>query len=134
MRTGGIDRFIARLRRSRYADVRWADPPRIEEVTIMSATITIPADLEQQMLGKAKANGQQLEEFALDALRKAVEAPSPAPSMNGVEDDTWLDVEYMAACGKEADPSITLESVRQILAKIPGSISDDIIAERDERF
>ncbi|MCI0389733.1 MAG: hypothetical protein MOB07_13355 [Acidobacteria bacterium] len=100
----------------------------------MSATITIPSDLERQMLGKAKASGQQLEEFALDALRKAVEAPSPILSTNGVEDESWLDVEYMAACDKEADPSITLESVRQILSKIPGPISDDIIAERDERF
>lgn len=52
---------------------------------------------------------------------------------NSVEDEFWLDVEYMAACGKEADPNVTLESVRQILAKIPGSISDAIIAERDER-
>lgn len=49
-------------------------------------------------------------------------------------DDSWLDVEYMTACGKEADPSITLESVWQILAKIPGSLAEDIIAERDERF
>ncbi len=100
----------------------------------MSATITIPADLEQQMLGKAKASGQQLEEFALNALRNAVEAPMQAPPAKAADDDSWLDLEYMAACGREADPSITLESVRQILAKIPGSISDDIIAERDERF
>jgi hypothetical protein len=40
----------------------------------------------------------------------------------------------MTACGKEADPSITLESVRQALAKISGSLADDVIAERDERF
>lgn len=53
---------------------------------------------------------------------------------NDVKDESWLDVEYMAACDKEADQNITLESVRQILAKISGSISDDIIAERDERF
>ena len=100
----------------------------------MSATITIPADLEQQMLGKAKASGQPLEEFALDALRKAVESPLPLLVTNGVDDNSWLDVEYMTACGKEADPSITLEAVRQILAKLPGSLADDIIAERDERF
>jgi hypothetical protein len=102
----------------------------------MSATITItiPPDLEQQMRGKAKASGQQLEEFALDALRKATEAPSLALPPSGAEDDSWLDVEYMTACGKEADPSVTLESVRQILAKIPGSLADDVIAERDERF
>jgi|GEM_PF-1908871 len=99
----------------------------------MSATITIPADLEQQMLEKATASGQELEEFAINALRKAVETPWLL-SPHGDDDDSLLDVEYIAACGQEADPSITLESVRQILAKIPGSLADDIIAERDERF
>lgn len=100
----------------------------------MSATITIPADLEQQMLGKAIASGQKLEEFALEALKKAVDAPSHPLPANGEGDASWLDVEYMAECGKEADHTISLESVRRILAKVPGSLADDIIAERDERF
>jgi hypothetical protein len=59
---------------------------------------------------------------------------SATVTTNDVKDERWLDVEYMAACDKEADPNITLECVRQILAKISGPISDDIIAERDERF
>lgn len=96
----------------------------------MSTTITIPPDLEQQIIGQAKANGQQWEEFALDALRKALESSTT----NNGADEAWLDIEYMNACGKEADPSVTLESVRQILAKLPHSLADDIIAERDERF
>jgi len=50
------------------------------------------------------------------------------------DEEDFLDVEYMKACAQEADPSVTLESVRQILAKIPGSLADDIIAEREERF
>ncbi|MBL8190547.1 MAG: hypothetical protein JNK38_21190 [Acidobacteria bacterium] len=99
----------------------------------MSATITIPAELEQQMIGKARASGQQLEEFVLNTLRKAVATPSQ-PTANGATDDSWLDVDYMTACAKEADPSVTLDSVRQILAKLSGSLADDIIAERDERF
>lgn len=99
----------------------------------MSATITIPAELEQQILGKAFVSGQQLEEFVLSTLRKAIATPSQ-PATNGASDDSWLDVEYMAACAKEADSRVTLESVRQILAKLPGSLSDDVIAERDERF
>jgi hypothetical protein len=98
----------------------------------MSATITIPADLQQQILLRATANGQRLEEFALNALREAVKTPLPlAP--NGVSDDSWLDVEYMNACAREADPSVALEAVRQILAKLPGSLAADIIAERSER-
>lgn len=97
----------------------------------MSATITIPADLEQQVLGKALASGQPLEEFVLNTLRKAV---TTASATNGLIDDSWLDIEYMTACAREADSSVTLESVRRILAKLPGSLADDISAERDERF
>jgi len=46
----------------------------------------------------------------------------------------WLDTEYMEEARREADDSITLESVRAALAKIPGSLSDTIISEREERF
>ena len=100
----------------------------------MSITITIPAELEPLILGQATASGQKLEEFAINALRKAIEVPLPVPSANGAEDDSLFDVEYMKVCGKEADPSIILQSVRQIPAKIPGSLADDIIAERGERL
>ena len=49
-------------------------------------------------------------------------------------DIDWLDTEYMEEARREADDSITLESVRAALAKIPGSLSDTIISEREERF
>jgi len=43
-----------------------------------------------------------------------------------------IDHEFLAYCEKHADDTVTLESVRQALAKIPGSLVDDIRAERDE--
>jgi hypothetical protein len=98
----------------------------------MSATITIPADLEQLMLREAAVSGQKFEEFAIKALRALVEKPLVLP-FNHTEAHPWLDLEYMAACGKEADPSITLASVRQVLLKIPDSLADAVIAEREER-
>jgi len=48
-------------------------------------------------------------------------------------DQAWLDVEFHAACALEADPSVSLEEVRAALAKIPGSMTADFIAERDDR-
>jgi predicted DNA-binding antitoxin AbrB/MazE fold protein len=51
--------------------------------------------------------------------------------------DDFLDTDLHRYCedrAKTKDPSITLESVRQELASIPGSMSDDIIADREERF
>ena len=98
----------------------------------MSATITIPADLEQQVLKRALGSGQKLEEFVINALRAAIEKPFLFVSPNH-GDNAFLDVEYMSACGKEADASVTLASVRQILEKIPDSLADAVITERDER-
>lgn len=45
----------------------------------------------------------------------------------------WLDTDYQAEC--EADPPDggTLEQVRAALAKVPGTMTADFIAERDER-
>ena len=53
------------------------------------------------------------------------------------DDDDFLDTDLHRYCEERAktkDPSITLERVRQELASIPGSMSDDIIADREERF
>jgi len=47
--------------------------------------------------------------------------------------DTWLDHDYMAAVDAMDEPEPGLEEVREALAKIPGSLSNDIRAERDSR-
>jgi hypothetical protein len=44
-----------------------------------------------------------------------------------------LDAECLAACAGEADDGVSLEEVRAALAKIPGSLTEDFIAEREER-
>ena len=48
-------------------------------------------------------------------------------------EENLLDREFMEYCQTQADDSVSLEAVRQALAKIPGSLTDDIRAERDER-
>lgn len=45
----------------------------------------------------------------------------------------WLDTDYMASSGYEEGEVPTLDEVRQALAKIPGSLTEDFRAERDER-
>ncbi len=47
--------------------------------------------------------------------------------------ESWLDAECLAACALEADDSVGLEEVRAALAKIPGSLTEDFIAEREDR-
>jgi predicted DNA-binding antitoxin AbrB/MazE fold protein len=46
--------------------------------------------------------------------------------------EPWLDTECLAAC-HEADDTVSLEEVRAALAKIPGSLTEDFIAEREDR-
>jgi predicted DNA-binding antitoxin AbrB/MazE fold protein len=44
-----------------------------------------------------------------------------------------LDQDYLQACRNAADDSISLEAVRATLAKIPGSLTANFIAEREDR-
>jgi predicted DNA-binding antitoxin AbrB/MazE fold protein len=48
-------------------------------------------------------------------------------------DDDLIDTEFLAYCETQADDSVSLEAVREAIAKIPGSLADDIRAERDKR-
>jgi ribosome-binding protein aMBF1 (putative translation factor) len=42
----------------------------------MSATITLPAELEEMLTRKAAAEGVEMEQFAVNALRRVAELPS----------------------------------------------------------
>jgi predicted DNA-binding antitoxin AbrB/MazE fold protein len=44
-----------------------------------------------------------------------------------------LDAACLAAAQRDADPTVSLEEVRQILAKVPGTLTEAVRAERDER-
>ncbi len=44
-----------------------------------------------------------------------------------------LDATCLAAARRDADPTVSLEEVRRILAKVPGSLAQAVIAEREER-
>jgi predicted DNA-binding antitoxin AbrB/MazE fold protein len=48
-------------------------------------------------------------------------------------EEEWWDVECWQQCATEADESIRLEAVREALSKIPGSLTADFIAEREDR-
>jgi predicted DNA-binding antitoxin AbrB/MazE fold protein len=48
-------------------------------------------------------------------------------------EENLIDHEFLAYCETQADDSVSLEAVREALSKIPGSLVNDIRAERDER-
>ena len=47
--------------------------------------------------------------------------------------DELVDSEFLADCQALADDSVTLDQVRAALAKIPGSMAEQIIRDRDDR-
>lgn len=51
-----------------------------------------------------------------------------------LEETDYIDLDLHRYCESRADESITLEQVRKELASISGSIADEIIADREERF
>ena len=44
-----------------------------------------------------------------------------------------LDAACVTAAKRDADPTVSLEEVRRILAKVPGTLAEAVIAEREER-
>jgi predicted DNA-binding antitoxin AbrB/MazE fold protein len=44
-----------------------------------------------------------------------------------------LDAACLAAAKRDADPTVSLEEVRRILAKVPGTLAQAVSAEREER-
>ena len=50
----------------------------------------------------------------------------------GTAEENLLDAEFLRYCETQGDDSVSLEEVRQALAKIPGCIANDVQDERDQ--
>ncbi len=88
-------------------------------------TVTIPEALHAELAAKAAARNTTVDDLAAEMLAERV---TPA----GIPEEE-IDTEYMAQCAADTSPIPTLEAVRAILSKLPGSLTADIIAGRDER-
>jgi predicted DNA-binding antitoxin AbrB/MazE fold protein len=51
-------------------------------------------------------------------------------TLNAPEED-WLDTEFMDSCAAEVKERVGLDEVRRILSKVPDSLAEAIVAERD---
>jgi hypothetical protein len=51
----------------------------------------------------------------------------------GASADRWLDTDYHAECEADAGPDVPLAEIRAALAVLPGDLTADFAAERDER-
>ena len=90
----------------------------------MSLTVQLPEDVERCLRAKAQAEGKPVEVLAANVLTFLASSLPVA--------DDWLDADFHAECEKDHSPEVTSEEVRRVLSKIPGSMVEDFIAERDE--
>ena len=72
-----------------------------------------------------------LDQFNEDELR-ALQGELTARLRKGIDD--LIDKEFLEYARQQADNSISLETVRAIWAKSSGSLSAEIIAEREDRI
>lgn len=54
-------------------------------------------------------------------------------TLDGADASDWLDLECHDYADTQADPSVTLQKVREGLASIAGSMADDVTQQRADR-
>ena len=86
-------------------------------------TLTIPDDVHRELAARAAAQNTTVDELAARLL---------AADLGG-RPESIFDTEYEAECAADTSPVPTLEEVRAFMAAIPGSLTADFIAEREER-
>ncbi|MEO2090467.1 MAG: hypothetical protein ABGY75_13360 [Gemmataceae bacterium] len=88
-------------------------------------TVSIPETVHRQLAEKAAEQNTTVDELVARLLTDDL---SPRPNA-----DRWVDAEYHAECAADTTPVPTLAEVRAILAKLPGSLAADVIADREDR-
>jgi hypothetical protein len=68
----------------------------------------------------------------VDWIASHLLGPGKANGAHASVKEDWLDRDFLKTYAPEADDSVSLEDVRRAMAKIPGCLSADIRAERDE--
>ena len=63
-----------------------------------------------------------------ESRRYTVTLETPSSTLEG-----RLDPAFVAATKQEADPTVSLEEMRRILAKVPGTLAQAVSAEREGR-
>lgn len=85
---------------------------------------------DKELLAKvADTNGKPWHDVFLDAMTKYAQA--------GVKEEEYdLDTEFLALCAEEirGEKPVSLERVHEILSKVPESLAEEIIADREDRL
>jgi hypothetical protein len=108
----------------------------------MTIHIELNPEEERALLERARLSGRDPVQYVQKLVRDHIQA-SPEVSARDEDSvegtatlDDLIDHEFVADCEKETRGKDipTIEEVRQMLSKIPGSLAQEIIAEREDRF
>ena len=108
----------------------------------MTINIELKPDEERALIERARLSGQDPTQHVQKLIRDDIQA---MPRLSGRDVasaegaaalDALTDHEFVAECERaiEGKDIPTIEEVRQMLSKIPGSLAQEIIAEREDRF
>jgi hypothetical protein len=106
----------------------------------MTIQIELKPDEERALLERARLSGRDPARYALQIIRDHIgSAPDEAEHSKNAEAkpnlEDLVDNEFIADCASpDGGDAPSIERVREILAKIPGSMAEDIIADREDRF
>jgi hypothetical protein len=108
----------------------------------MTINIELQPDEERALLERARMTGNDLAGYIHQLLQGHLRSPEPEGDELEPGDrptstsDDLIDWEAIESCAREVQgkdvPSI--EEVRQLLSKIPDSMAQAVIEEREERF
>jgi hypothetical protein len=108
----------------------------------MTLKIELKPDEERALLERAQLSGRDPAQYVQKLIRDDIQA---IPRLNNQDEasdegagalDALIDHEFVAECEREIEGTDipTIEEVRQMLSKIPGSLAQAIIADREDRF
>jgi hypothetical protein len=108
----------------------------------MTINIELQPDEERALCERARLSGRDPAQYVQKLIRDDIQSP---PRSSGRDEtsadeaaalDALIDHEFVAYCEREIEGKDvpTIEEVRQMLSKIPGSLAQEIIAEREDRF
>jgi hypothetical protein len=108
----------------------------------MTIHIELKPEEERALLERARRSGRDPEQYIQELVRDHIQASAEVGVRH--EDlaggtatlDDLIDHEFVADCARETQGTgiPTIEEVRRMLSRIPGSLAEEIIAEREDRF
>jgi len=104
-------------------------------------TVRIPDELHERLVVRGRAAGKSLNQLIVDSVRRSLDAPA-APKLNERERLEEALGDLLATPAEktfvepddEETPLLSHEELQRIMPRLTPSLSESIIADREDRF